>query len=324
MLKFKKNDSIKKMNLFAMIFPGQGIQKKNMLNELSLQDTIVKNTFNESSSAVGYNLWKLIKNDTNNQLNYSEFIQPAILTTSVAIYRLWIDKHGYFPDIMAGNSLGEYSALVCANAISLYDSAKLVQFRGKLMQKIIRYKQVAMSAIIGLDKKKVIDICNQQKKNQIVDPSNFNTLNQTVISGNKSAVERVGIDCKKSGATHVIPLNINIAAHCRLMIPAANKLSRFIKKIHFNKPTCPVINNIDVKCEFSKKKICKALVKQLSYPVRWYEIIDFIKLQGIKLILEVGSSSILTKLNINNISITSIALNNSSNFLTAFHRIKTT
>jgi len=171
------------MHLFAMIFPGQGVQKKGMLTSLLYNHPIIKKTFDESSRALGYNLLKLIQYDPKKKLHQSEFTQPAILTTSVAIYRLWLHKKGSFPHFMAGNSLGEYSALVCANVIKLYDAIKLVEFRGQLMQKLVRNTPVSMLAIIGLNKETVIDICKIQSKSQIVYPSNFNSLDHIVISG---------------------------------------------------------------------------------------------------------------------------------------------
>jgi len=305
------------MHLFAMIFPGQGVQKTGMLTTLTHSHPIIKKTFDESSGALGYNLLKLIQYDPQKKLNQSEFTQPAILTTSVAIYRLWLHKQGSLPYVMAGNSLGEYSALVCANVIQLYDAIKLVAFRGKLMQKLVHNTPIAMSAIIGLNKETVINICKIQSKNQIVDPSNFNSLDHIVISGHKEAVERTGIACKKAGAKYILPISVSIPSHCRLMKPAKKKLIHVLKKINFNKPICPIVNNINVKCEFSKKNICNALLKQLTQPVRWHESIEYMILKGVSLILEVGPDSTLTKINKKNIFLKSISLNNKINFLKA-------
>lgn len=305
------------MHLFGMIFPGQGVQKKGMLTALSHTHPIIKKTFDESSGALGYNLLKLIQHDPKKKLNQSEFTQPAILTTSVSIYRLWLHEKGSLPHIMAGNSLGEYSALVCANVITLYDAIKLVKFRGKLMQKLVRNTPVAMSAIIGLNKETVINICKIQSKNQIVDPSNFNTLDHIVISGHKEAVERTSIACKKAGAKYILPISVSISSHCRLMKPAKKKLMHVLKKINFSKPICPIINNINVKCETSKKNICNALSKQLTKPVRWHEIIEYMIFKGVSLMLEVGPYSTLTKINKKNILLKSISLHNRTNFLKA-------
>ncbi|CAL4043267.1 ACP S-malonyltransferase [Buchnera aphidicola] len=311
------------MNLFSMIFPGQGIQKKGMLTAELVNHPIIVKTFNESSCALGYDVLKLIKNDTKKKLNKSEFAQPAILTVSVAIYRLWIYKQGPLPFMMAGHSLGEYSALVCSNVIQLYDAVKLVQFRGKLMQRLVHHIPVAMLAIIGLNKEQIINICKIHKKNSIVDLSNFNSLDHIVISGHKEAVERTGTYCKKAGAKYVLPLAISTAAHCSLMHPAKKKLMNALKNIQFNTPICPIVNNADVKCEFSKRNICNALTKQLTKPVRWHESIEYMVKKGVSLILEVGPTSILTNINKRNIFLESISLHNKKNFLKALKLIKT-
>ncbi|MCW5196605.1 ACP S-malonyltransferase [Buchnera aphidicola (Pemphigus obesinymphae)] len=308
--------------MFSIIFPGQGIKIKGILTSSLCQHPIIKKTFEESSCALGYDLFELIKNDPKKKLNQSEFLQPAILSISVAIYRLWRYKKGPIPFIMAGNSLGEYSALVCSNVITLHDAIKLVEFRGKLMQRSVNNIPVAMSAIIGLNKEKIIDICKIHGKNEIVEPSNFNSLNHIVISGHKEAVEKASIACKKYGAKYILPLSVNIASHCQLMQPAKKKLMHILNNIKFNKPTCPIINNIDVKCESSKKKICIALLKQLTKPVRWHESIEYMVKKGVSLILEAGPNSTLTNINKRNFFLEAISLHNKTNFLKALKLTK--
>ncbi|CAL4322825.1 ACP S-malonyltransferase [Buchnera aphidicola] len=310
------------MRIFSIIFPGQSIKIKGILASSLYQHPIIKKTFEESSYALGYDLFKLIKNDPKKKLNQSEFSQPTILSISVAIYRLWRHKKGPKPFIMAGNSLGEYSALVCAKVITLHDAIKLVKFRGKLMQQLVHNIPVAMSAIIGLNKEKIIDICKIYNTNKVVEPSNFNSLNHIVISGHKEAVEKTSVACKKYGAKHIFPLSVNIAAHCKLMQPAKEKMMYILNNIKFNEPTCPIINNIDVKCESSKKKICEALLKQLTKPVRWHESIEYMIKKGVSLILEAGPNSTLTNINKRNFFLEAISLHNRKNFLKALKLTK--
>jgi len=305
------------MNRFSMIFPGQGFQKFTNIINLSNTHSIIKNTFEEVSEYLKHNLLLLIKDIPVKKLYNSKFIESIIITTSVSIYRLWIELKGKAPFIVAGNSLGEYSALICSNVLTLKDTIKLIQFRSQLMKETVKNKKTAMQAIIGLDKKTVIDICKKQTYNKIVTVSNFNTLDQIVISGDQDAVKKASIACKLAGAQHTHMLPINVASHCSLMKSAEKSLFNKLKKINFKKPMYPILNNVDVKCESSKKKIVDALVRQISNPVRWQEIIEYMISKKIILILEAGSNAILTKMHKKNSTLKSIVLNNEKNFYKA-------
>jgi len=243
-----------KMSKFAMIFPGQGSQYLGMLSNLAKKYKIVEKTFNESSNVLGYNLWNLVQNGSKNELNKTWKTQPALLSASVAIFRIWKKKKGKMPKIMAGHSLGEYSALVCANVINFNSAIRLVKLRGELMYKSIpKGMQGVMYAIVGLDKELILAMCKKGAKNEIVSAVNFNAPDQTVIAGEKKAVERTAILCKKAGAKFVLQLAVNVPSHCLLMKPAAKKLEKILEMIIFKKPIIPVINNVDVKIEYSKK-----------------------------------------------------------------------
>jgi len=303
------------MKQFAMIFPGQGFQNLTNIILLAHRNIVIKKTFDESSEYLQYNLFKLIQNTPITKLYQNEFIESVIITISVAIYRLWNTLQGKIPFIVAGNSLGEYSALVCANVLNLEDTLKLVKFRSELMKKIIKNKKTSMQVIIGLNKEIVANICHNQKKNQIVSPSNFNTENQIIISGDAEAVKRASIACKKAGAKYTFLLPVNVASHCSLMKPAETMLLNRLQNINFKPPIYQILNNVDVKCEWSKEKIIDALVRQMSHPVRWQEIIEFMVSKKVNLILEMGSNGTLSNMYKTNTHFQSIVLNNTKKLL---------
>ncbi|MFI0488356.1 MAG: ACP S-malonyltransferase [Yersinia sp. (in: enterobacteria)] len=281
---------------FAMIFPGQGSQSVGMLADLAAQFPIVEVTFNEASSVLGYDLWQLVQQGSTEELNKTWQTQPALLTASVAIWRVWQHKGGKLPALMAGHSLGEYSALVCAGVLDFKQAVGLVQLRGKLMQEAVPEGFGAMSAIIGLDNESIAKACEESAQGQIVSPVNFNSPGQVVIAGNKEAVERAGAACKVAGAKRVLPLPVSVPSHCALMKPAADKLAEALKYIEFKVPVFPVVNNVDVKAEVLPEAIRSALVRQLYNPVRWTESIEFIAAEGVELLLEVGPGKVLTGL----------------------------
>ncbi len=281
---------------FAMIFPGQGSQSVGMLADLAAQFPIVEVTFNEASSVLGYDLWQLVQQGPTEELNKTWQTQPALLTVSVAIWRVWQHKGGKLPALMAGHSLGEYSALVCAGVLDFKQAVGLVQLRGKLMQEAVPEGFGAMSAIIGLDNESIVKACEESAQGQIVSPVNFNSPGQVVIAGNKEAVERAGAACKAAGAKRALPLPVSVPSHCALMKPAADKLAEALKYIEFKVPVFPVVNNVDVKAEVLPEAIRSALVRQLYNPVRWTESIEFIAAEGVELLLEVGPGKVLTGL----------------------------
>lgn len=284
------------MSKFAMVFPGQGSQSLGMLADLAAQFPIVEATFSEASSVLGYSLWQLVQQGPADELNKTWQTQPALLAASVAIWRVWQHQGGKLPTMMAGHSLGEYSALVCAGVIDFKQAITLVELRGKLMQEAVPAGTGAMYAIIGLDNESIAKACEESAQGQVVSPVNFNSPGQVVIAGNKEAVERAGVACKAAGAKRALPLPVSVPSHCALMKPAADKLAAALENIEFQAPLFPVINNVDVKTEVSPEAIRSALVRQLYNPVRWTESVEFMAAEGIELLLEVGPGKVLTGL----------------------------
>ncbi|BEO75263.1 MULTISPECIES: ACP S-malonyltransferase [Serratia] len=284
------------MTQFAFVFPGQGSQTVGMLAELAAQFPIVEETFGEASSALGYDLWRLVQQGPAEELNKTWQTQPALLAASVAIFRVWQQQGGKAPALMAGHSLGEYSALVCAGVLDFKAAIRLVELRGKLMQEAVPEGTGAMYAIIGLDNDAIAKACEESAQGQVVSPVNFNSPGQVVIAGNKEAVERAGAACKAAGAKRALPLPVSVPSHCALMKPAADKLAVALQDITFNAPQVPVVNNVDVRTENDPEAIRSALVRQLYSPVRWTESVEFIAAQGVTSLLEVGPGKVLTGL----------------------------
>ncbi|MDX1301114.1 ACP S-malonyltransferase [Photobacterium sp.] len=284
------------MSKFAIVFPGQGSQAVGMLAELAEQFDVVKQTFAEASEALGYDLWALVQNGPAEDLNQTHRTQPALLTASVAIWRVWQEQGGEQPAVLAGHSLGEYSALVCAGVIDFKEAVKLVELRGQLMQEAVPAGVGAMSAIIGLDNDAIAKACAEAAQDQVVSPVNFNSPGQVVIAGNKEAVERANVLCKEAGAKRALPLPVSVPSHCELMKPAAEKLAVALESIQFNMPSIPVINNADVQTETAPEAIKLALVKQLYGPVRWTESVERMAGEGIEQLFEMGPGKVLTGL----------------------------
>ncbi len=284
------------MSKFAIVFPGQGSQTVGMLAELGEQYDVVQQTFAEASDALGYDLWSLVQNGPVEDLNQTFRTQPALLAASVAIWRVWQSLGLEMPTILAGHSLGEYSALVCAGVIDFNQAIKLVELRGQLMQEAVPAGSGAMFAIIGLDDNAIANACIEAANGQIVSPVNFNSPGQVVIAGEKDAVQRAGELCKEAGAKRALPLPVSVPSHCALMKPAADKLAETLKAMTFNSPEIPVINNVDVIAESDPEKIKDALVRQLYNPVRWTETVQKMHDQGIEKLFEVGPGKVLTGL----------------------------
>ena len=284
------------MTQFAFVFPGQGSQSLGMLADLAAQYPIVEATFSEASSVLGYDLWQLVQQGPAEELNKTWQTQPALLAASVAIFRVWQQQGGKMPAIMAGHSLGEYSALVCAGVLDFQAAIRLVELRGKLMQEAVPEGTGAMSAIIGLDNAAIAKACEESALGQVVSPVNFNSPGQVVIAGNKEAVERAGAACKAAGAKRALPLPVSVPSHCALMKPAADKLAVALQDITFSAPQVPVVNNVDVRAESDPEAIRSALVRQLYSPVRWTESVEFMAAQGVTSLLEVGPGKVLTGL----------------------------
>ncbi|WP_241648960.1 ACP S-malonyltransferase [Rosenbergiella collisarenosi] len=284
------------MTQFAFVFPGQGSQTVGMLADLAAEHAIIEATFAQASQALGYDLWQLVQQGPAEELNKTWQTQPALLAASVALYRLWQQQGGVQPALLAGHSLGEYSALVCAEVIAFEDAIRLVELRGKLMQEAVPEGTGAMQAIIGLDDAAIRQACEESAQGQVVSPVNFNSPGQVVIAGNKEAVERAGAACKAAGAKRALPLPVSVPSHCTLMKPAADKLAVALREITFQQPKVAVVNNVDVKCETDAQAIRDALVRQLYSPVRWTESVEFIAAQGVTQLFEVGPGKVLTGL----------------------------
>lgn len=280
----------------AIVFPGQGSQSVGMLSELHQQYDVVKNTFAEASAALGYDLWALVANGPEADLNETHRTQPALLTASVAVWRLWQQQGGAQPAYFAGHSLGEYSALVCAGVLSLADAVKLVEKRGNYMQLAVPAGVGAMSAIIGLDDAAIATACEQAAQGEVVSPVNYNSPGQVVIAGHKAAVERAGELCKAAGAKRALPLPVSVPSHCALMRPAAEKLATDLTALNFNDAVISVVNNVDVAIAANASAVKDALVRQLHSPVRWTETIEWLAAEGVTDVLELGAGKVLSGL----------------------------
>jgi [acyl-carrier-protein] S-malonyltransferase len=300
-------------NKLALVFPGQGSQSVGMLAELHAEFASVRDTFAEASAALGYDLWALVANGPDTELNETHRTQPALLTASVAVYRVWLEQGGDTPAYLAGHSLGEYSALVCAGVLTLSDAVKLVEKRGQYMQQAVPAGTGAMSAIIGLDDALIAKACEEAAQGEVVSPVNFNSPGQVVIAGNKAAVERANELCKAAGAKRALPLPVSVPSHCALMKPAAEQLAADLNSISFHTAVIPVVNNVDVVAAADAAAIKDALVRQLYSPVRWTESIEFLAAQGVDTVIELGAGKVLSGLikrinkELNTASVTDVA-----------------
>jgi [acyl-carrier-protein] S-malonyltransferase len=267
-----------------------------MLKELSEQYSVIKDTFAEASEVLGYDLFDLVMNGPAEELGKTYKTQPALLTASVALYRLWQEKTSLKPAVMAGHSLGEYSALVCAGVIDFKDAVKLVKLRGEFMQAAVPLGVGAMAAVIGLADDVVIKACAEASGSQVCSAVNFNSPGQVVIAGNKEAVEAASEALKAAGAKRVLPLPVSVPSHCALMKSAADELAKELAKVEFKAPSVPVINNVDVAKVEDAAAIKDALVRQLYSPVRWVETVQSASADGIKTMIEVGPGKVLAGL----------------------------
>ncbi|WP_076409576.1 ACP S-malonyltransferase [Shewanella sp. UCD-KL12] len=280
----------------AFIFPGQGSQAIGMLAELATEHEIVAQTFSEASEVLGYDLWDLVQQGPVETLNETDKTQPALLTASVAIWRVFVASGKAQPAVMAGHSLGEYSALVCAGVMDFTDAVKLVELRGQLMQQAVPAGTGAMFAIIGLDNDAITKACDEASQGDVVSPVNFNSPGQVVIAGSKDAVERAGALCKEAGAKMAVALPVSVPSHCELMRPAAEKLAVALESIAFKTPQIKVVNNVDVASPEAAAEIKDALVRQLYCPVRWSETVNALSAQGVTALFEIGPGKVLTGL----------------------------
>ena len=280
----------------AFVFPGQGSQSVGMLAELGANHHVVVETFSQASEALGYDLWQLVQHDQSGQLNQTYITQPALLSASVALWRLWLEKGGRTPTMLAGHSLGEYSALVCAGALGFSDAIRLVEARGQFMQAAVPSGEGAMAAIIGLDNDAIALACEVSAQGQAVAPVNYNSPGQVVIAGSKLAVERAMVACKAGGAKRALALPVSVPSHCALMLPAAEKLRTILAGVKMSLPMIPVVHNVDAKLASSSEAIISNLVAQLHQPVLWTQCVESIAASGVDLVVECGPGKVLNGL----------------------------
>jgi len=303
------------MAKLAIVFPGQGSQSVGMIADLLENHQVVKDTLIEASDALDLDLTQLIVSGPVEKLNQTDKTQPALLATSVALFRLLQQESDIEIDFMAGHSLGEYSALVCAGVLNFSDALKLVKQRGEFMLQAVPEGTGAMAAILGLENQQVEQACAEAATTQVVAAVNYNSPGQLVIAGNKEAVERAIVLCKDAGAKRALPLPVSVPSHCALMQSAAEKLSKALSQIVFSTPEIAVINNVDVAIETSSDKISDALVRQLYNPVRWTETIQKLQAEGVDTVLECGPGKVLAGLSKRiDRSITALVTTDQANF----------
>jgi len=281
----------------AFVFPGQGSQSVGMLNALAAEYPLVIETFSEASHALGYDLRAVVENGPAEKLNQTEITQPAMLTAGVAVWRVWQANGGPMPAWMAGHSLGEYSALVCANALNFSDAVTLVADRGRFMQEAVPAGQGAMAAVLGLTDEAVRDLCRQAAQEEVLEPVNFNAPGQVVIAGTASAVARAAEQAKSAGAKRALVLPVSVPSHCVLMHPAAERLAERLANIEFRAPQIPVLHNAHVQSEVDVRAIREALVRQIESPVRWVETVQKMEAAGVSTLVESGPGKVLAGLN---------------------------
>lgn len=281
----------------AFVFPGQGSQSVGMLSDFSLQYRIVPDLFAEASDAVGYDLWHLIQNGPEDKLNQTEHTQVAMLTADVAVYKLLVQQGIPNPQIMAGHSLGEYAALVCANSLTLADAVQLVARRGLVMQNAVPLGMGAMAAIVGLTDEQVVSLCQEASTDsQNVTPANYNAIGQVVVAGHTLAVKNLIELADDAGARLAKMIPVSVPCHCPLLSDASEIFAESLAKTQFKNPTIDVVSNVDLSIYHSAEHIRAKLKEQLYSPVRWVETIQSFKNRGVELIVECGPGKVLSGL----------------------------
>ena len=291
----KRLDQAAQATKTAFVFPGQGSQKVGMLAELAEQFSGVTDTFAEASEAIGFDLWHIAQSGEG--LNQTEFTQPVLLTASIALWRVWLELGGVAPKYLAGHSLGEYSALVAAGAMSLGDAVRLVNLRGKLMQEAVPQGQGAMAAILGLEDAKVIELCEQinAQANGSVEAANYNAQGQVVIAGDKEAVEAVMAAAKEQSGK-AIALPVSVPSHCSLMKPTAEKFAAALEQTAIELPGLPVIQNVNAEIATDVAGVRQALTAQLYQSVQWTKTMQYLQDQGVQYVVECGPGNVLANL----------------------------
>jgi len=282
--------------MLATVFPGQGSQSIGMMADFYNTSADVKGVFDEASSVLGYDLWKLIQFGSEKELNKTIHTQPAMLVAGVAAwthFKLHFDTN---PNFMAGHSLGEYTALVCSGAFKFSDAVYIVKKRAEFMQNAVPSNTGAMAAIIGLDDDTVIQLCAEAEENDVVSAVNYNAPNQVVIAGHRLAVERAIKLAKKFGAKRAILLNVSVPSHCVLMASASKKIRDLLTTINFDSFSVPVVSNVNVETYQGQSDLIEGLSNQVFKPVRWVETIQYLKDQGVKICVEIGPGGVLSGL----------------------------
>lgn len=282
----------------AFIFPGQGSQSVGMLQELAAEHPEVEQTFASASEVLGYDLWRLTSEGPAEKLNLTEYTQPAMLAAGVSAWRVWNTRCEVMQGWMAGHSLGEYTALVCAGAMSFEDGIALVAERARLMQQAVPPNTGAMAAILGLDDPKVVALCSALSiAEETVAPANFNAPGQIVIAGHATAVARAVEAAKAEGAKRAVLLPVSVPSHCRLMLGAAEKFESALAQVKIGTPSVPVVHNVDVAIHPAPDVIRSVLKQQLYSSVRWSDCVRFMYEQGVRRFVECGPGKVLSSLN---------------------------
>lgn len=284
------------ISTLAFVFPGQGSQKQGMLAELAAQYPIVQETFAAASAVLGYDLWELSQNGPQEALNMTERTQPLLLAASVAIWRVWQQQKTERPALMAGHSLGEWSALVCAEVVAFTDAIRLVQLRGKYMQEAVPAGVGAMAAIIGLDDQSIVDACKTAEEGEEVSAVNFNSPGQVVIAGHVSAVDRAIALCKEKGAKKAMTLAVSAPFHSALLKPAADRLAEDIAGVTFASPIIPIVHNVNAQIETDPEQIKQRMIEQIYHPVLWVDCINVLVEKGVTNVVECGPGKVLSGL----------------------------
>jgi [acyl-carrier-protein] S-malonyltransferase len=281
----------------GFVFPGQGSQSLGMLAGIAEKTPIIKDCFDEASAVLGYDLWELTQAGPEEKLNQTQYTQPALLAAGVALWRVWCKRYPQcMPVIMAGHSLGEYTALVCAGALDFRTAVKLVADRGRFMQEAVPQGKGAMAAILGLSEEQIRTVCREASEGEIVSAANYNTPGQVVIAGETQAVERAMERARDVGAKKTILLPVSVPSHCALMAPASLRLAQQLREIAFKAPSIPVLHNVDLTFHQTNEAIQDALIHQLVQPVRWFETIQLMETLGIECIVECGPGRVLSGL----------------------------
>lgn len=283
-------------NQLAFVFPGQGSQKVGMLANAAANYSEVTQTFAQASEVLGYDLWDLVQTGPQDALNLTEKTQPLLLTASVALWRVWCANGGVKPSLLAGHSLGEFSALVCSEVISFESAVDLVKQRGQFMQSAVPVGVGAMAAIIGLDDASIIAICDKLSGSEVVQAVNFNSPGQVVIAGHAEAVTQAMAACKEAGAKRALPLPVSAPFHTSLMQPAGDKLAEVLAGIEFSAPHIPIIHNVNALPESNPERIRQLMVEQIYSPVQWTNCIEYMVAQGIETTIECGPGKVLSGL----------------------------